>query len=187
MLNKFDSFFVWFFPKINNPIIKSLSLLADPKIHLILWGGLTFYIFYKRKTKILDSNIFYFFLQTGIIMFICGVLKVTLGRARPFLLEKDIVGLFYFTTKQSYLSFPSSHSSIALSFIMTLRGFFKVSYLLYLFPFCIALTRLVLMEHFATDVIFGLFIGFIVSNYLPLLLNLAKKKLRGVKTPLSML
>ena len=187
MLNKFDSFFLWFTPKIDNPIVKFLSLLADPKIHLIFWGMLSFYFLYKKRGKVLDSKRFYFFLQTGIIMFICGVLKVTFGRARPFLLEENIQGLFYFTTNSSYLSFPSSHSSIALSFIISLRGFFKVSYLFYLFPFCIALTRLMLMEHFATDVIFGLYIGFLVGNYLPLPLSYAKKKLRGVKTPLSML
>jgi undecaprenyl-diphosphatase len=176
MINKLDLFFLWLYQDKNNLLAKCISFLVDPKFHLIFWATLTFYILCKKKQNLLDSKILYFFLQTLIIMFVCGILKITFGRARPYLIEENIVGFFYFTIKEGYLSFPSSHSSIAISFIISLRKFFNINLLFYLFPITVGFCRLLLMQHFATDVFTGFLIGAFVAYFLPIFFNFAIKK-----------
>jgi len=163
MINSFDTYFLELFPKYENTVLTGLSNLADPQTHLVFWGFISLLLLIKNKMKALHSRPFYLFTLTAFIMFVCGVLKVSIGRARPFLLDENIYGFFSFSTNHAYLSFPSSHSAMSVALAFYLRNFLKFPLSVHLFPIFIAISRLLLNEHFASDVLGGLAIGAIVS------------------------
>ncbi|MCH9621510.1 MAG: hypothetical protein S4CHLAM20_09320 [Chlamydiia bacterium] len=166
MINVFDNFFLNAIPHINSKLIAILSNIADPQTHLIFWGLISLYFLYKQKWEVFHTKAFYLFKLTGLIMFFCGILKITVGRARPFLLDESISGFFFLSVKHAYLSFPSSHTAIATAFSYYLKKTYNFNRSIYLVPLFIGFTRLLLNEHFTTDVIGGVLIGFSISFYL---------------------
>ena len=159
MINALDDFFLFQIPIALTKLLKLLSLLADPKANLLLWGILSCYLLWRKKPNALQSNVLYFFVLTNLIMLICGVLKITAGRARPYLIDENIVGFYFFSVKNAYLSFPSSHSAIATAFALVWKRLYKLNNSIFLFPLLICSARILLKAHFATDVLFGLGIG----------------------------
>ncbi|MCH9811436.1 phosphatase PAP2 family protein [bacterium] len=99
-------------------------------------------------------------------MFFCGILKICVGRARPFLLDEGIAGFFFFTVKHSYLSFPSSHAALAMCFTRALQKRFSLPLIFYLYPIAIGASRVLLFAHFASDVVAGLLVGIVVERLL---------------------
>jgi undecaprenyl-diphosphatase len=166
MINSFDTFFLKFIPQSDSKLLELFSHIAAPKLHLCLWGILSIYVFYKIKLEVLNSKAFYLLKLTGMIMFFCGIIKITAGRARPFLLDEGIYGFTMWKTSQAYLSFPSSHSAIAIAFTYFFQKTYNLNKAIYLFPILIGLTRLSLDVHFATDVIAGLAVGLGISMIL---------------------
>lgn len=171
MINSFDNFFLNNIPNYNNLYIHLISKFADPLLHLIFCFFFCCILYKRKKTKIIDTIAFYFLTQTCLIMFICGILKITIGRARPFLLEQNIAGFYAFSINHSFLSFPSSHTAIATSLTYWIISTYKESRLVYLFPLfplLIGFTRICLKAHFASDVLMGgcigLFIGYMVKQ-----------------------
>jgi membrane-associated phospholipid phosphatase len=178
MLNPIDLYFFRHIPHFSSPILHIFTAFADPKIHLFIWGLISLILFFRKKGNIVLTKPFYFFTLTNGIMLFCGVLKILFGRARPFLLEKQIVGYKFFTLEDPYLSFPSSHTAMAAALSFSIYKLFKCSPSILIFPIGIMATRLFLREHFFSDVIVGFCIGLILS--LVTEKGFAyKKKLRG--------
>ncbi len=166
MLNAFDLFFFQNTPHFHLFFLKILTLCADPKIMLLFFGLLSFVLLLKDKISGVLSKPFYFFVLTNLVMLCCGILKILCGRARPLLMDENIVGFTFFTVKHAFLSFPSSHAAIAAAFAHTLHNLFGFSRLIFFYPIVIMVTRLSLREHFATDVFAGFAIGIFISTLL---------------------
>jgi membrane-associated phospholipid phosphatase len=167
MLNIFDLALLECLPKQENLLFSIASFLSNPKGNLLLWGSLTLLMLLRtRKAHRLFSSLF---VLTNMIMFLCGILKIALGRARPILLEKDISGLIFFTTDNDYLSFPSSHTAIAVGIsYFIVRYFNKEKYIIFglTYSIIVAIARISLRQHFATDTIAGACIGFLMAHLL---------------------
>lgn len=163
MINSFDAFFL-----VNNSIfpekiLKLISLLADPKINLLVWGVISLFILWKKGRNSFKRGPLYLFVLTNSIMLVCGILKIIAGRARPFLLSDHITGFYFFSLDNAYLSFPSSHSAVAICFSLFLQREFKLNNAIYLFPLFIGVSRILLNVHFASDVVAGFFIGIVIE------------------------
>jgi membrane-associated phospholipid phosphatase len=136
-------------------IFKVFSLLIAPLPHLILWSLLTasaLHPFFRKHLKPFSSVL----LTVLIYMFIAGVLKIVIGRARPdFFIKNDFYGFSFFEGYHSYFrSFPSSHAATA--FALAYLSSKRVSYLL---ASILVTSRLFLREHYLSDVILGGMLG----------------------------
>lgn len=144
----------------NYPIIQYvfsfITHLADMGLIWIVIGIL---LLFKKSTR-----------KNGIIMLISlsigsiignGILKNIFERQRPFI----ELSLQPFISAPSGFSFPSGHSLA--SFIGATCIFFtnkKLGILSYIFAFLIALSRVLLIVHYPTDVIVGSLLGIIIAS-----------------------
>ena len=91
------------------------------------------------------------------------ILKFVLARYRPELyFSNNLYGFHFFSMKWIYNSMPSGHAVAAFSVFASLATIFKRCWLtivLFIIAVCVALSRLIIGAHFASDVIFGAYIG----------------------------
>ncbi len=85
---------------------------------------------------------------------IADVFKVLLSRARPTLyLSKGLYGFQWLELHARYWSFPSGHSSVVFSFSLALALVFqRYRYLFLCYGFIVALSRVVVLAHFLSDI-----------------------------------
>lgn len=104
-----------------------------------------------------------FFLGVFIAMFICTILKVSLGRYRPeMFLTQHLYGFTGFALKNFRNSMPSDHTAIIFSIVT----FFCLSIqrdglrvLLVIAGLLLASTRVIYLKHYPSDVLIGMLVG----------------------------
>lgn len=146
-----------------------LSKVFDPNhwvIIMILSFFLGIYIWFKNKNqKDLKKENHYFVITLAIFLalFIGTILKYTLARYRPELLfSENLYGFHFFSSKHSFNSTPSGHALanfsglLSLAFICQKRLCFIIAILL---AVIICIARLIVLDHFLSDVVFGAYIG----------------------------
>jgi membrane-associated phospholipid phosphatase len=112
---------------------------------------------------------FFIFVSIAISGLLTDALKVVFARYRPFMLYRmGKYGFVFFTTSPAkVLSFPSGHAN-TIAALMTALYFVKPRYgLLYLLiALMVMASRVIIGEHFLSDVIVGAYIGFLTTWYL---------------------
>jgi membrane-associated phospholipid phosphatase len=143
-------------------LFKLFSFLIAPLNHLILWGLLTMlsiHSLYKNSFK----PVFTLLLTVLTYMFIAGILKIVIGRARPqFFIETGFYGFSFLDGYHSYFrSFPSSHSAtaFALAYFFAKAKKPHLKKVIYLIATLLVSSRLFLKEHYLSDLILGGMIG----------------------------
>ena len=146
------------------PSFSFMSALISPCLHLILFSTLALYYLWRRDTS--HGWLFEILLSIITMMFLTGVMKIFLGRARPILLlEEGIYGWFPGHFENAYRSFPSSHASLGMIFFYFSKVYLK-KYHWIITPtiFVCIISRILLKDHFLTDLIVGSWIGYRVAN-----------------------
>ena len=148
-------------------VCASYSWVALPILHLSI--SLTLFV----SSRLIDRfhafsmPLFQYCMSIGFVMFICGILKLTIARARPHLLIEDgISGFGLGDYGNSFRSFPSSHTAVAvaIAFLIVLNFGSKIKPLVWLFVVFIALSRIILLKHFLSDILIGALIGQVVAS-----------------------
>jgi membrane-associated phospholipid phosphatase len=92
-----------------------------------------------------------------------ALLKYGLARYRPeMLLEKQLYGFHFFSMQDQNNSTPSGHSMLAtagflsLDYLINKRWFTWIAYLAIL---VVGLSRIILSQHYTSDVFFGVYVG----------------------------
>jgi Membrane-associated phospholipid phosphatase len=91
-----------------------------------------------------------------------GILKYTIKRVRPFIINTDLKILI---NKPRSYSFPSGHtaSSVAVASILAIY-FSQIAIVVFLLAFLISFSRVYLCVHYPSDVIIGAILGVICAN-----------------------
>jgi membrane-associated phospholipid phosphatase len=113
-----------------------------------------------------------YFLSLGINLSIAFILafivKLSLGRYRPVaLLQDNLYGFHYFSLNADAGATPSGHTTMAFALFTSIARFYKkawLSLLCMLPPIVLAFSRLVLSDHYLSDVAAAAYIG-IISVY----------------------
>ncbi len=94
------------------------------------------------------------------------LVKVLVGRSRPgLLISQGVYGFKPFTNQYYYASFPSGHANTigALCYgLYRVTGRFK--YILLSIALAVMASRVILMAHFPSDVLFGAYLGVVVTE-----------------------
>ena len=151
-------------PKILAVGCAPLEVFAPLLICAIL-GCIFFNSLFVKRLHPYCLHLFSLFSTLFFALFLLGLLKMGLGRARPYLFfSQGIQGFFGGSIARDYLSCPSSHAAMAYIFAYFIGGWYPTKRL---FFYCLAilfsLSRTITCEHFISDVLLGGQIGHLLS------------------------
>lgn len=166
------------------PFIQWLTHLGIGEIYVVGLFLLALFYRYIRPNKTGEVRSWFLWLCVIIPYFICGILKVMLGRARPELLfDHQLYGFYGFHLDSHYWSFPSGHTSTIIGLVLGLTIVFpKYCYAFFFSGLLLIATRVLLTSHYLSDV---LTTGYLTFLEVFLLMYFLRKKdwLRAAYTP----
>jgi membrane-associated phospholipid phosphatase len=117
----------------------------------------------RRSTK----YVLYICTSVSIAIIIGDGLKYLLGRYRPIMLfEKNLYGLHLFSSEWSLNSTPSGHTLRAFAILTALSLLYRRFTLVFIsFAAVIGASRVIVTDHYTSDVVFGAFIGIITASW----------------------
>ena len=144
-------------------LLKSLTLLGENLLVLGCLVSLALMFRYLKPKQLWEERAWFLSLCVLVPNLICLVLKVLLGRARPELFLQDgVYGFFGFHTHSIYWSLPSGHTTTVMSLAFGLSILFpKRTFAFIMLALCIVATRILLLKHFASDVMTASFLSII--------------------------
>lgn len=128
--------------------------------------------------KIKNSYVFYVFCSVWFACLITGVLKVLIGRSRPVLFEA--LGNTYFvpgTFEYMFNSMPSGHTAVSFAGLVMIGMLFpRIKWATWTLAVVIAVSRIYVGAHWASDVLFGAFIGMVCADIVKYVLKRINSK-----------
>lgn len=158
-------FFRWFTDFGKSDWILIPALLAWIVSGLAGYAPLTYRWEWARRGVLTISS--YLFITVGLAGLVTAILKRLIGRARPMYLDE--LGTLHFQPFDildwSMHSFPSGHATTAVAFAFAVRSFTNRRYRGWIiaFGFGIGLSRIVVGDHFLSDVIAGSLVGLVIA------------------------
>lgn len=122
-----------------------------------------------------------FFAMAYILTFVLRtVFKFILARYRPELyFSHGLYGFHFFSLKHDWTSMPSGHAASAFGGFLALAAIIHkrwVTYLFLLLATIVALSRLVIVVHYPSDIIFGAYLGILAVYWTHSLYPIRKKR-----------
>jgi membrane-associated phospholipid phosphatase len=144
-------------------VFEKITLLGDSLWYLVM-GSLLFVIFRNRNQLIASSGLF-LFSTVAVSGLSADLVKYIAGRARPRLyFNEHLYGFDFFHWQYAWTSFPSGHSATAFSVAILLAILYpRWRFSAFFGGILIAFSRLVLAQHYVSDVIAGSFLGIVSS------------------------
>jgi undecaprenyl-diphosphatase len=152
--------------------------LYDPFTAITQFGKSTWYLivsgfsvivfkyFWKNSAASLRS--LFIFLSISISGIMTSIIKYFLARYRPeMLFQKNLYGFTFFNSDHSLTSFPSGHANTITALMLAMYLFFPRYAVVYvIITFLVSFSRLVLGDHFLSDVVFGWYLAVVTTIYL---------------------
>ncbi|HAU29735.1 MAG TPA: phosphatase PAP2 family protein [Rhodospirillaceae bacterium] len=151
-------------PPVFLPTIRFITHLGESQ-YILVPALLLMLAFRKTRTAptfIAARNTFTCVAATGIII---QIPKYLFGRARPKALwDRGLDGFHGITWDTSLTSFPSGHTATAVALALVLFHLFpKARIPLFLYAGFVALSRILLLQHYLSDVLGGAFIALLIT------------------------
>lgn len=142
---------------------KQVTRLGESQWYLA--GGLLLWLFYRKKNAWIAGGGLLLLSSVALSGIAANILKGLLGRARPRLyVHEQIYGFDFFHTEYSWLSFPSGHSATALGAASAMALIFpRYKTFFYFVGITVAASRVILAQHWLSDVIAGSVLGLAVT------------------------
>lgn len=146
-------------------LARNISKIFKPGMWVIL-AIIVALMGYFGKSKSQAKN-YYFFASCIILAYIlCGILKVTLARYRPMeFITNNLYGFHFFSIKDIYNSTPSGATVTVFAALFSLALIVNkrwITVLLLTIATIIGLSRIIILQHYPSDVIFGAYLGILV-------------------------
>ncbi|MDD2950897.1 MAG: phosphatase PAP2 family protein [Sulfuricurvum sp.] len=151
---------------VSNTFFHAVTQFGDSKYPLL--GTFLFYLIYRKSDKHFARKNLYIFSTVAISGLIVDIVKVIAGRMRPELFfENQQYGFSGFKFESAFYSFPSGHSATAFSFFIALALLNpKYKPLFIALALLIVLSRIILLQHYLSDVAIGSAIGAFSSYWI---------------------
>ena len=156
----------YFYSHIGRPInhyIQLLSHLGKSTIYIV--GSVMIYLIYRISYPKVAKDALFILSTTIISGILVNIIKVIAGRARPRLyIDEHLYGFFWLKMDVLYRSFPSGHATTAMGVWLGFALLFpRYRLALILMGIAISFSRVVLTEHYLSDVLLGGFLGSAVT------------------------
>ncbi len=141
------------------PYIQYLSHLGKSTWYIV--GSLLLYLIFRISRPTIAKASLFLLSTTLLSGILVNIIKVIFGRARPKLyIEEHLYGFYWLQTDVLYRSFPSGHATTAIGVWLAFALLFpRYRVPLILMGVVIAMTRIVLTEHYLSDILIGGFLG----------------------------
>lgn len=151
-----------------NLFFNQITCLGDSLFPIA--GTLLLYVIFRKRSPVFARQNLYLFSVVAISGLIVDMIKIIAGRMRPELLiehqQYGFTGL-QFEFDSLFYSFPSGHSATAFSFFIALSLLVpKYKLIFILLALLVALSRIVLLHHYLSDVMVGSAIGAITAYWM---------------------
>ena len=142
--------------------------LIAPSYYFFVLPPMYFIVRFIRKKKKAGDRVLFLLGAVSMSNMIVELLKLFFARPRPEeFFEQHIYRIGFFHAHQGSYSFPSGHACTAAAVMTCFSYFFpKYSIPLFIFGAFLACSRIVLTVHFVSDVLGGLLVGFILTQYM---------------------
>lgn len=144
-------------------IAETINLIFKPEMWLVVGiiVGLISYFFKANKTQ---KKSFLFFCFSVIVAYVlCAILKFLLARYRPIeFFNSGLYGFHFFAFGHDITSSPSGVATMAFAGLYALAAIINkkaITVLFMIIAIIISLSRLVTVEHYPSDLIFGAWLG----------------------------
>lgn len=143
--------------------LKLLSCFGTGSIYIILLAVIALSCRFVTHNRRLENRAWFLWLCVVVPYFICIVVKISLGRARPELWFLENLYGFYGPHKSSlYWSFPSGHTTTIMGLMFGFCALFPRYCLAFIvFGIMVAGSRILLTEHYVSDVLFAGYLALI--------------------------
>jgi membrane-associated phospholipid phosphatase len=123
------------------------------------------YLYHK---DLISVKAIFIFLATAISGIINDIIKYSLGRYRPRALFYDhLYGFSFFGSSYSVTSFPSGHANTITALMLALYFLIpEFRWLYVIIAVLVIASRVVLCDHFLSDVVFGSYLAVLTTVYL---------------------
>ena len=150
-----------------------------PYIIIALFGYLIFKYF--RKNQEYASKFLLILESVAISGIAADLLKWIAGRYRPCkFFDDNLYGFDFFHIQFAFVSFPSGHTATAFAFAAAMAYLFpKKQWIWWVFAILVGFSRIVLIDHYLSDVIGGAFVG--IASVVFILTHQEKFRLSFVK------
>ncbi|MBS0650774.1 MAG: phosphatase PAP2 family protein [Verrucomicrobia bacterium] len=148
-------------------VAQFITDLIDPWPGTAVWAVLYFFFNFFSKRKSLANRFLLISVSVSTANISIELLKWIFGRARPELLwSQNLYGFQFFASHDADFSFPSGHSCTIGAIMGALACFYpKYTYLFLAIAFIMAFSRVILSFHYLSDILVGMTIGLIVSQW----------------------
>ena len=130
------------------------TMLGTRAFYITLYLTAALYFRYFRVNPEWEARCWFLFICVLIPEIICGVLKVSLGRARPDMwFQEQFYGFYGFQAKSAFWSFPSGHTTTIMGVTLGAGILFpRYCYALVTAGLLVAVSRVLLVQHYLSDI-----------------------------------
>ena len=145
------------------PFFSFITSLGNAAPYLVV--SLLFFLWYRNKNKLFAKKALFIFASIAISGIIVDILKILIARPRPKIYFSEHLYMpEFFKFKAAFWSMPSGHSATAFALGVGLGLLYpKKKYLFWFLAALVALSRVVLTQHFLSDVLVGGMIGAVTA------------------------
>lgn len=155
------------------PILTWITNAGVVGVYFVSLLLLALFFRYIQSNAQWEARAWFLWLCVALPNLICVILKVTFGRARPTLLFSDeLYGFYGLQTQAQFWSFPSGHTTTIMGLVFGLSIIFpRYCYAFLVSGFLVALSRVLLTNHFLSDVLTASYLTLLEVGLLLLLLR----------------
>lgn len=155
------------------PVLVWITQLGRSVPYLVVLPVIALYYRYSNRSKQIELRLWFLWLTVLVTNALCFGLKIMIGRARPELLfTQHLYGLSGFNLSSLYHSFPSGHTTLVTTMVLSL-SFLCAQYrnIFLILGVIIVATRIMLTYHYLSDVLLSFYLVVLEYRILLYIIN----------------
>lgn len=153
-------------------IAQFINHFTNPSPNVLLWPLFFYFVHFILEKRSLSQKFLLIAISINFANLLSVLLKALFGRFRPVMfLAEQAYGFQFFGSHNLEYSFPSGHTVTITAILLSLAWLYPHRFFYFLgASFLLAFARVVVNDHFLSDVMAGVFIGIVASRaiFLPM-------------------